>query len=911
MVAVKRQRPARRQAGVVVAVTKHLKAIGRFLGGLAAEPKDKLPTAPSPALQALTVAALALPGLMLPMAAGAAEDDEVDFQYSHYEEGKRNLYGAKSTLHPIEVDSVLGKARISLSDRIKFAFNYVQDTWSGATPYTTSPLAAGGNSPIQYTKAGKNIVTGASPITDTTLYLSKNFIPIAFDPVTGKRTLRTLQPVHVLAMASPETRKQGDFKLGYEWDEAALNVGGGLSVEPDYVSSFGNVGGRLDFNQKLTTVDFGLSYTNSDTSAILDHDAEPYVIQTAFAQQITQNAGFKTLHGNRQDWAGSLGLSQILNKNALVTANVGYTHSSGYMANPYKAVTVIFADPAALGADPAHPKAILGDVKTFLEQRPNERNQFTAGGRYIQHIGFADAALHLDYQFFHDDWGINAHTFEADWVQPIASTWTVTPKVRYYTQDAANFYYPYIISKQAYSKTEVVGYDANGFPITATTAYNPQKLPANFSSDQRLSAYGALSGGITVNKKLSKAVSLEAGFEYYTHAGSLKLGGGGEGSYSDFNYYLVNGSLNVNLEALNSGGSSSSSHAHHSAHHDSHAPAGIMFGHMLHKTNDVMVGYRYMYSRQAGDTLHGTGVASDSQIQNQGCTQGYTHTCRVTPAYMNMGMHMLDIMYAPTDWLNVMLMPQFMDMDMDMRPLQGVKVDVTEDHLHGGHRTGGIGDTGMYALFKLFDNGDHHFHVTLGLSAPTGDTDIMLRRMHRKAEGYLHYGMQLGSGTWDFKPSLTYTGQWDDWSWGGQFSAVTRLQNHNDAGYALGDMFQTTAWGSYSLTHALSASVRGLYTVQQHIDGRFNPVAGVIDGVVVKNVNPGSKINYSSGPMDYPSSYGGRYWDVGFGLNYTVPAGTLKGNNIGVEWLQPVQDDVNGYQLQREGALSATWSVMF
>lgn len=157
-----------------MAVTKHFKAIGRFLGSFAAEPKDKLPTAPSPALQALTVAALALPGLMLPMAAGAAEDDEVDFQYSHYEEGKRNLSGAKSTLHPIEVDSVFGKARISLSDRIKFAFNYVQDTWSGATPYTTSPLAAGGNSPIQYTKSGKNIVTGASPITDTTLYLSKN-----------------------------------------------------------------------------------------------------------------------------------------------------------------------------------------------------------------------------------------------------------------------------------------------------------------------------------------------------------------------------------------------------------------------------------------------------------------------------------------------------------------------------------------------------------------------------------------------------------------------------------------------------------------------------------------------------------------------------------------------------------------
>ena len=63
--------------------------------------------------------------------------------------------------------------------------------------------------------------------------------------------------------------------------------------------------------------------------------------------------------------------------------------------------------------------------------------------------------------------------------------------------------------------------------------------------------------------------------------------------------------------------------------------------------------------------------------------------------------------------------------------------------------------------------------------------------------------------------------------------------------------------------------------------------------------------------MDYPGSYGGRYWDIGFGLNAVVPSGEWAGNSIGVEWLQPIDTDVNGYQLDREGALSATWSVAF
>jgi hypothetical protein len=863
-------------------------------------------------LHALTLAALALPGLLSPTVA-LAEDDEVSFQYGHYQEGKRHLYNVKNTKNPIEVDSVLGKARVSLTDRIKFAFNYTQDTWSGATPITTAPLAANGNRAIEANTASGQLITGgASPyITNNRMLLNKNFVPLAVD-ANGNQTA-TRQPVHVLATASPETRKQGDFNVGYEWDEAAVNMGGGISVENDYESRFGNLGGRWDFNQKLTTLNAGLSYTNSDTAARLDHDAEPYITKTVYEQQIENTATTRVLHGNREDWATRLGLTQVLNKNAWLETSVGFTRSTGYMANPYKVMTIVFADPDSLGTDSENPQAIVGDVKAFLEQRPNERNQLNLGGRYIQHIAPLDAALHLDYRFFHDDWGINAHTFEADWVQPIANTWTVTPKVRYYTQDAADFYQPYLISRQAFAKPIR---DDNGIPI-GFVPYDSSQLPRYFSSDQRLSGFGALSGGVTVNKKLSKAVNLEAGFEYYTHAGSLKLGGGGEGSYSDFGYYLANAALNVNLSALDSGGSHGDSTHTHAAHHTSHhQPAGVMFAHMLNKTDEVMVGYRYLYSRQAGELLHGTDATSDNAIRNDGCVQAFSKHCRVAPTYMDMHMHMLDIMYAPSDWLNLMLMPQFMDMDMDLRMLKGVKNDPFQDHIHGdanhsAHATGGVGDTGLYALFKLFDRPAYHVHLTLGMTAPTGDVDIKLRRMHQKDEGLIHYGMQLGSGTWDFKPSLTYTGHFNRWSYGAQLNATTRLGQKNDSGYALGDIFQATMWGGYNLTHWLSASLRGVYTEQGTIDGQFKPVAGIVNNERVNNVNPGSQKNYSAGPMDYGNNYGGRYWDVGFGLNATVPSGDLQGNSLGVEWLQPVQDDVSGYQLQREGALSATWHIMF
>jgi hypothetical protein len=268
---------------------------------------------------------------------------------------------------------------------------------------------------------------------------------------------------------------------------------------------------------------------------------------------------------------------------------------------------------------------------------------------------------------------------------------------------------------------------------------------------------------------------------------------------------------------------------------------------------------------------------------------------------MSMHMHMLDVMYAPTDWLTLMVMPTYMDMNMNMEPLYGApKVPVTdpvtlaaEEHAQHVHQTGGIGDTGMYALFKLFENDSHHVHATLGVTAPTGDVGIQLRNTHATRIGFIHYGMQLGSGTWDFRPSLTYTGQSGPWSWGAQLSGTLRMEEQNDSGYALGNNFQTTAWGSYNFWDWLSGSLRAVYTTEGSLQGAYDGLYAPV------------------GPMDYGSNYGGRYWDLGFGLSTTVPTGSLQGNRLAVEWLQPVYDDPNGYQLPRDGSLSATWSYAF
>jgi hypothetical protein len=837
--------------------------------------KENPPAEPgiSSSLQALTLAALALPTLLDSTIAVAA-DDEMSFQYGYYQEGKRDLYGLPNQYKPIRVDSLNSSTDLKLADRINLSLNYIQDTWSGATPITT---AQKGFMVESLSGASSHVNTGNSILVD------KDFNPLE-ESYSDAGNLQYLnqagdnQLVHMLTSASPETRKQVNAKLGYEWDEAAMNLGGGVSAEPDYNAYFINAGGRWDFNQKLTTLNAGLSFTNSDISAYKMPQASGYIDYSR--QQGSNASSGSQIVGNRQDWSGSLGLTQVLNKHAVINSTGTFTRGSGYLSNPYKAATFIFKDPNQ--DHDLYPEGVYqAELISALENRPDLRNQFAWDTKYVQYLSGIDGALHLGYQFFIDDWDINSHTFDLAWEQPLLAGWSVTPKFRYYSQSAADFYEPIYFFNQKKPETPSHTIDFGKLPIQ------------NYSSDQRLSGFGALSGGISISKTFAKGIQFNAGFEYYSHAGAYKMGGGGENAYADFDYYLVNAGLNVELSALSSRTlSGSEHHSHHIAHHAAGAPSGVMFEHTLDQAGDVMVGYRYMYGRQAGNMMQGDSNVSNSIVAQQACGNA---GCSLRPGYMNMHMHMLDLMYAPTDWLTLMLMPQFVDMNMTLESLGG---DDSEIHRHS---TGGVGDLGMYALFKLFDMDGHHLHTAMGFSAPTGEADIKLNAgAHQHDEstdsadgGYIHYGMQTGSGTWDFKPSLTYNGQHEQWLWGGQINGTVRMESQNDTGYAFGDILQTSAWGGYQLTDWLSATIRGIYTVQGTVRHEFN-------GYHPTDAN-----------VDYPGNYGGRFWDVGFGVRAVVPSGDLAGNSFGFEWLQPVADDFNGYQLQREGALSANWSFAF
>ena len=871
--------------------------------------KKSLASSPSASLRALTAAAFALPGLAPTLAHAAAPgDNEAQIQYGVYQESPRTIVEGSKVYDPMHIETLQGAVKSRLSDRLLFSFNYIHDTWSGATPISTAPIGA------MY--APQDLTSGASTYVTDQVWVDDelNFYGNTPDPET---LLYTKEPgiVHMMTSASPETRKQGTASFTYEFNEAAIDFGGGVSSETDYYSRYLNLGARKDFNQKLTTLSAGLSRTNSDIETVLPGRFMDYIDESAYADQIeltTIGANTtRTLRDERDDWSMRLGLSQVLSKNSVIETGVGYTRADGFQENPYKAVTMIFVPPEQ---EPDPQGLITGEVIPVMEQRPNRRDQWTWSTRFMHYFEELDAATHLEYRYYRDDWGLRSHTIEGDWAQALGSGWTITPRLRYYSQNAAEFYRPFLIFDQAKSTLpgtidpdtgeEIPGaFDISGVPVK------------NYSSDHRLSSFGTLGRGVTVSKQFAKGVNLDVGFEYYTHRGTSRLGSGGEGAYADFDSYSLNAALHVDLAAAGAMIDSGDAHASHNAHqgHSGHAaaPAGVMFDHMLNKSGDFMMGYRYMHHRQAGAMLRGSGPTTDIRVVANAC--GAEVDCSMTASEHTMQMHMLDFMYAPTDWLNLMVMPQFVDMAMEMRELEGAP-EQTEGHAHGGgsgeHATGGLGDTTVAALIKIGSLGRHRFHATLGLSIPTGDVQQKSEAATEVIDGdgntqtnYLDhlvdYGMQLGSGTWDFITALTYTGQASRWSWGAQLNTVQRfkdisnLSDTNESGYALGNVFQATGWGGYTLTPSLSSTLRGVYTTQESIEGSYNG------------------LHMEMSPMDFPQNYGGQFYDIGVGVSVTPQSGGFKGNRLAIEWLEPVKDLPKGFQLERVGTLNVSWSIPF
>ncbi|MEO1856698.1 MAG: transporter, partial [Rubritalea sp.] len=219
---------------------------------------------------------------------------------------------------------------------------------------------------------------------------------------------------------------------------------------------------------------------------------------------------------------------------------------------------------------------------------------------------------------------------------------------------------------------------------------------------------------------------------------------------------------------------------------DGHAPISVM-GEHTHNAGEWMLSYRFM-SMHMEDLYDG-----DSKI-SQG-SSGFM----VEPIEMDMEMHMLGLMYAPTNKLTLMAMTNYVENSMTMRN--------SMTQIKSPMQSSGWGDSSIGGLYKFYDENKSRAHFGLSLSLPSGSTSETFKN-GMGMTFHQPFPMQLGTGTFDLSPSLTFLKQpSDNWSWGAQANGRIHL-NENDQGYSLGDSIGATGWVARNITEWSSISAR-------------------------------------------------------------------------------------------------------
>jgi hypothetical protein len=165
------------------------------------------------------------------------------------------------------------------------------------------------------------------------------------------------------------------------------------------------------------------------------------------------------------------------------------------------------------------------DPYKSFDQRPDHRRAWTALLRWNHHMQATNAALRTSWRMHHDSFGITSHTLGAEWVQPVGR-WTLTPSVRYTTQNAARFYFNPL-------------FNAQGEVDSRATTLHGLRLKGERSGDQRLAAWGAVSVSMQVAYAIDDRTRWDVRVDAYRQTAGLRWGAAGSPGLAPFKATFV------------------------------------------------------------------------------------------------------------------------------------------------------------------------------------------------------------------------------------------------------------------------------------------------------------------------------------------------------------------------------------
>ena len=292
---------------------------------------------------------------------------------------------------------------------------------------------------------------------------------------------RTGKPVQILSGASgaiTDRRRAGEVAVKRKFGDHTFSLSRSVSTEDDYTSAAAGANATIDFNERNTTLALGVGRSNDRVQSTI----EP------------------TLNARRDTRDYLLGITQLLDRNALIQSNITRSKGTGYYNDPYRLTQSLFRS------------GQFQSLQLIADVRPSARAQWAWLTRFKRSLPEQKALVTAEYRYFTDDWGIRAHTLYGSWLQTVNDVWKWEAGLRYYSQRQADFYRAEVLTRP---------------------------VPVFTSSDQRIAGFGALEPSVKVIWQVTDAAALDVGVSLYRQQGNWKIGGGTP-SFQPLQALLVN-----------------------------------------------------------------------------------------------------------------------------------------------------------------------------------------------------------------------------------------------------------------------------------------------------------------------------------------------------------------------------------
>ncbi len=315
-------------------------------------------------------------------------------------------------------------------------------------------------------------------------------------------------------------------------------------------------------------------------------------------------------------------------------------------------------------------------------------------------------------------------------------------------------------------------------------------------------------------------------------------------------------------------------------------PSSVMLSH-LHEKNKWMISYSVMNMNTNG-LINGNKAIAENEVYNN---------YLMLSNKMNMQMHMLMAMYGINNKLTVMSMFNYRINTMNMQMLPTTNSTMMNMHHSSMNNemmmNNGFSDIQLYTMYGMYKNDLHQIILIGGLNLPTGSINQKGNKDDMSyASSRLPYMMQMGSGTFDILPGLSYSVQKNKWASGMQWNNSIRF-HHNSNQYHLGNESVIHLWGAYSWLNCISSSI--------HFEANY---IGKINGY-------DATLYEFNEPLANEKNYGGRFMQTYIGSSFISKNKTLSHFKISAEYGFQLFYYYNGIQSPLKNIINTSISYTY